>query len=59
MSLTVADQRLPIELLERVKHIFDVPNIVFVFGVNRDELCKSLKSIYGDIEADVLSSPFL
>ena len=42
-----------IELLERVKHIFDVPNIVFVFGVNRDELCKSLKSIYGDIEADV------
>lgn len=41
-----------IELLERVKHIFDAPNIVFVFGINRDELCKSLKSIYGDIEAD-------
>lgn len=42
-----------IELLERVKHIFDIPNIVFVFGVNRDELCKSLQSIYGDIDADV------
>ena len=42
-----------IELLERVKHIFDVPNLVFVFGVNRDELCKSLKSLYGDIEATV------
>ena len=27
-----------IELLERVKHIFDVPGMVFVFGVNRDEL---------------------
>ena len=27
-----------IELLERVKHIFDVPNIVFVFGINRVEL---------------------
>lgn len=42
-----------VELLERIKHIFNVPNLVFVFGVNRDELCKSLKSIYGDIEADV------
>ena len=40
-----------IELLERVKHIFDVPNIVFVFGINRDELTKSLVSVYGEIEA--------
>ena len=42
-----------IELLERVKHIFDVPNLVFVLGINRDELCKSLQSIYGEIDADV------
>ena len=42
-----------IELLERVKHIFDVPNLVFVFGVNRDELCKSLESVYGEIDSDV------
>lgn len=42
-----------IELLERVKHIFDVHNIVFVFGINRDELTKSLKSVYGEIEAGV------
>lgn len=40
-----------IELLERVKHIFDVRNIVFVFGINRGELTKSLRSIYGEIEA--------
>ena len=42
-----------IELLERVKHIFDVPGMVFVFGVNRNELCSSIKSIYGEIDADV------
>ena len=42
-----------IELLERVKHIFDVPNLVFVFGINRDELCTSLQSIYGEIDASV------
>ena len=42
-----------IELLERVKHIFDVPNLVFVLGINRDELCKSLQTIYGEIDADI------
>ncbi len=42
-----------IELLERVKHIFDVPNIVFVFGINRSELVKSVASIYGEIDASV------
>ena len=42
-----------IELLERVKHIFDVPNMVFVLGINRDELCNALSSVYGDIGTDV------
>ena len=41
-----------IELIERIKHIFDVSNILFVLGVNRDELCNSLKSVYGEIDAD-------
>ena len=42
-----------IELLERVKHVFDVPNLVFIFGINRTELCESLRSIYGGIDANV------
>ena len=41
-----------IELLERVKHIFDIPNMVFIFGINRDQLCVSLDSEYGHIDAD-------
>ena len=41
-----------IELLERVKHIFDIENIVFIFGINRDQLCVSLDSEYGHIDAD-------
>ena len=40
-----------IELLERVKHIFDAENIVFVFGINRGELVKSLESVCGKIDA--------
>ena len=42
-----------IELLERVKHIFDVRGLVFVLGVNREELCSSLQSVYGNIDASV------
>ena len=42
-----------IELLEKVKHIFDVPHMVFVLGLNRDELAKSFSSVYGDINTDV------
>lgn len=42
-----------VELLERVKHVFDVPCMVFVFGINRDELCSSVQSIYGNINSDV------
>ena len=41
-----------IELLERVKHIFDVKNIVFAFGINREQLTKSLQSVYGKIDAE-------
>ncbi len=41
-----------IELLERVKHVFDVKNIVFVFGINQSDLTKSLQWVYGEIDAD-------
>lgn len=42
-----------IELLERVKHVFEIPGLVFVFGINRDELCKSFQSVYGEIDSDI------
>ena len=42
-----------IELLERVKHLLDVPGIVFVFGINRVELSKSVQSVYGNIDAGI------
>ena len=47
-----------IDVLEKVKHIFDVPDVVFVFGLNRDELCSSLRSVYGDIDASVYLRKF-
>ena len=37
-----------IELLETGKHIFSVDHVVFVLAVNRAELAKSVKVLYGD-----------
>ncbi len=37
-----------IELLETGKHIFSVDRVVFVLAVNRSELAKSTKVLYGD-----------
>lgn len=47
-----------VELLERVKHIFDIPGMVFVFGVNQGELRASIKSIYGEIDAETYLQRF-
>lgn len=36
-----------IELLERVKHLFDVPNIIFVLAIDRSQLEVSTAAVYG------------
>jgi hypothetical protein len=36
-----------LELLERIKHLFDVPGIVFILAVDPDQLRHSVKSLYG------------
>ena len=36
-----------VELLERVKHLFEVPGVVFVLSVHREQLAHSLQAIYG------------
>ena len=38
------------ECLERVKHIMDIPGMVFVFGINRDQLCESVRQQHGTID---------
>lgn len=37
-----------ISLLERVKHIFNVPNIIFILGIDKMALSNSIKVIYGN-----------
>ena len=37
-----------IELLESIKHIFDVKNLIFVFALDMDQLSHSIKCVYGE-----------
>jgi len=41
-----------IELLEKLKHIFDIEGVIFVLSIDKIELEKTIKVIYGDIEID-------
>lgn len=37
-----------IEVLERIKHVFNVENIIFILGIDKEELSNSVKIIYGE-----------
>ena len=39
-----------VETLERIKHIFSVPHTVFVLGIDRQQLGKTIQAVYGDID---------
>ncbi len=47
-----------IEILERIKHLFNIPGIIFVLGMNRIELEKSIKHVYGNIKSEEYLSRF-
>lgn len=40
-----------IEMLERIKHLFSIENIVFVLGIDRIQMELSISSVYGGIDA--------
>lgn len=37
-----------IALLERVKHLFDIDNIIFIFATDTKQLSHSIKAVYGE-----------
>jgi hypothetical protein len=43
-----------VRLIERVKHFFDVPNLVFILLLNRQQLGRAVKGVYG-AETDAVS----
>lgn len=41
-----------LDILEKVKHVFDVESVFFVFAVNKEELGKTIQSVYGEIDSE-------
>ena len=43
-----------VKVLERIKHLFAIPNVVFVLSIDKKQLCCSIKGYYGSesIDAD-------
>lgn len=41
-----------IEMLETIKHMFSIPNVVFVLGMDIEQLGKSIQARYGNIAID-------
>ncbi|HIF9142927.1 TPA: KAP family P-loop NTPase fold protein, partial [Photobacterium damselae] len=37
-----------VEVLETIKHIFDIPGVIFVVATNTNQLQHTIKSVYGD-----------
>ena len=34
-------------MLERIKHLFDIEEIVFVLSINSEQLAKAIQGVYG------------
>jgi hypothetical protein len=39
-------------VLEKIKHLFSVPGIVFVLSIDKEQLCNSIKGFYGSDKID-------
>lgn len=41
-----------VAVLERIKHFFDIPNIVFVLAINKAQLCNAIQGYFGSANLD-------
>lgn len=48
-----------IRLIERIKHFFDIPNIVFVLAINKPQLSESINTFYGFKESNDYLEKFI
>ena len=44
--------RFSVHVLERIKHLFDIPNVVFVLSVNKKQLEYAIQGYYGSTNID-------
>jgi tRNA A37 threonylcarbamoyladenosine biosynthesis protein TsaE len=50
-----------VKVLERIKHLFNIPNVIFVLSIDKRQLCNSIRGYYGSnlIDADEYLKRFI
>jgi hypothetical protein len=48
-----------IELLERIKHVFGIKRLIFILSIDKSQLSESIKSQYGNINANSYLKRFI
>lgn len=48
-----------LELLERIKHVFNTENIFFILAVEKEQFTKIIKKTYGEIDAELYLNKFI
>lgn len=51
-ELDRCNPKFAVNTLERIKHIFAVPNIAFVLSIDEEQLCNSIKGYFGNNDFD-------
>lgn len=51
-ELDRCNPRFAVLVLERIKHLFDIPNVVFVLSVNKEQLGYAIQGYYGSANID-------
>ena len=41
-----------VKVLERIKHLFDIDHVIFVLGIDREQLGRVIQSAYGNIDVE-------
>ena len=47
-----------VKCLERVKHLMETPNMTFVFGINKNQICQAIRHVNGEIDASTYLQKF-
>ena len=51
-ELDRCNPRYAVAVLERIKHLFEIPNIIFVLAINKKELSNAIQGYYGSSKID-------
>jgi len=44
--------RFAVNVLERIKHLFDIPNVIFILSINKEQIIYSIQGYFGSANMD-------